>query len=133
MTTGIAKSVAATAGAIAAFVPIGRCPACFASATGVAGSIGLSGLAASAWFLLVVVAFLSIGLWGMVTSAHAHRRWSGVWAAGIGASLLVTGRLLVEAVLLWVGASLLMAGFLLDLYWKRRASAARLVRIGGIE
>ena len=133
MRTGIAKSVAATAGAIATFVPIGRCPACFASATGVAGSIGLSGLAASPWFLLVVVAFLSIGLWGMVTSARAHRRWSGVWAAGIGASLLVTGRLLVEAVLLWVGASLLMAGFLLDLYWKRKASAARLVRIGGIE
>ena len=53
MTTGIAKSVAATAGAIAAFVPIGRCPACFASATGVAGSIGLSGPASSPWFLLL--------------------------------------------------------------------------------
>ena len=131
--TGIAKSLAAAAGAIAAFVPIGRCPACFASATGVAGSIGLGGLAASPWFLLVVGAFLSIGLWGMVTSARAHRRWSGVWAAGIGASLLVAGRLLVEASLLWVGAVLLTAGFVLDLYWKHKASAAKLVRIAGIE
>ena len=133
MTTGIAKSVAATAGAIAAFVPIGRCPACFASATGVAGSIGLSGLASSPWFLLLIGAFLSAGLWGMAASARAHRRWSAVLTTGIGAILLVAGRLLAQAPVVWVGAALLTAGFVLDLYWKRKASAARLVRIGGIE
>ncbi len=133
MRTGIAKSVAATAGVIAAFVPIGRCPACFASATGVAGSIGLSGLASSPWFLLLIGAFLSAGLWGMATSARAHGRWSAVWAGGVGAGLLIAGRIVGEAPVVWVGAALLTAGFVLDLYWKRKGSAARLVRIGGIE
>ena len=133
MRTGIAKSVAATAAAIAAFVPIGRCPACFASATGVAGSIGLSGPASSPWLLLLIGVFLSAGLWGMATSARAHGCWSAVWAGGVGAGLLIVGRIVSEAPVVWAGAALLTAGFVLDLYWKRKGSAAGLVRIAGIE
>jgi len=133
MRTGIAKSVAATAAAIAAFVPIGRCPACFASATGVAGSIGLTGLASSPWFLLLIGAFLSAGLWGMAASASAHRRWSGLWAGAVGAILLLAGRIVGDAHVVWAGAALLTVAFVLDLYWKRKASVARLVRIAGID
>ena len=133
MRTGIAKSAAATAGAVAALVPIGRCPACFASATGVAGSIGLSGLASSPWFVLLIGAFLSAGLWGMTASARAHGHWSAVWAGSIGAILLIAGRMAGEAPVVWAGAALLTGGFVLDLYWKRRAGAARLVRIAGID
>ncbi len=132
MTKGIAKSVAATAAAIATFVPIGRCPACFASATGVAGSIGLGGLVSSRWFLVLIGAFLAAGLWGMATSARAHRRWSTVWAGGVGAVLLLAGRLVGQAPVVWAGSALLMVGFVLDLYWKRKASAPKLVRIDGI-
>lgn len=132
MRTGIVKSVAATAAAIATFVPVGRCPACFASATGVAGSIGLSGVAASPWFLLLIGAFLSAGLWGMTASARAHGRWSAVWSGSIGAVLLIAGRIAGEAIVVWAGAAVLTAGFALDLYWKRKASA-KLVRISGID
>lgn len=133
MRGGIFKSAAAAAAAIAAVVPVGRCPACFASATGVAGSVGLGSFAASRWFVVLIGAFLALGLWGMGASARAHRRWSAVWTCAAGAALLIAGRLVGEAVLVWAGAGLLTAAFVLDLYWKRKTSAPVLVRIDGIE
>jgi len=129
MTSRIARSVAATAGAIATLVPIGRCPACFASATGVAGSIGLSGVVSSPWFLLLIGAFLSAGLWGMMASARAHGRWSAVWSGSIGAVLLIAGRIAGEAIVVWAGATVLTAGFALDLCWKRKEATRPLVQI----
>jgi len=58
------KSPAAAAGVIGAAVPVGRCPACFAAATDVAGSLGLGSIATSPWLIVLIAAFLALGLWG---------------------------------------------------------------------
>lgn len=133
MRTGIAKSVAATAGAIATLVPIGRCPVCFASATGVAGSIGLSELASRPWFLLLIGAFLLAGLWGMSAPARAHWPLERSLGWKHRSPPAHRGADPSEEIVLWAGAIVLTVGFVLDLYWKRRASSTRLMRISGID
>lgn len=107
MRTAIVKSAAATAGAVAAFLPVGRCPACYAAATGLAGSIGIGWIATSPWLLIVLAALLGLGLWGLSLSARAHRRWSAVWLGGAGAMMLMAGRMLAEPVIPWIGGLLL--------------------------
>ena len=106
---------------------------CLSSATGVAGSIGLGLLASRRWFLVLVSAFLLLGLWGMVSSARSSSHWNAVWATAIGAALLIAGRFSAQTVVLWISAAFLTTGLLLDLRWKRKLSQASLVRIKGIE
>jgi hypothetical protein len=90
-------------------------------------------LSSEPWFLPLIGLFLLAGLWGTIASARAHHRWGAVWATAIGAGLLIGGRLLTHGILLWAGAGLLTAALLLDLYWKRKLSSVRLVRISGVQ
>ncbi len=133
MKTWTAKIATGIGGALAIFSPVGRCPVCFSTAAGVTGGASLGVLSSKPWFLPVIGACLLLGLWGTIRSARNHRRWHGVWATAIGASLLIAGRMLTRAVLLWTGALLLSVGLLVDLYWKRKLSTTRLVRITGID
>ena len=132
MKTWTAKISTGIGGALALFTPVGRCPVCLSSTTGVAGAVGLGVLAAKPWFLPLIGVFLLLGLWGMISSARAHQRWQAVWATAIGAVLLIAGRMFSQTILLWISAGLLTTGLLLDLYWKRKLST-KLVRISGIE
>jgi hypothetical protein len=120
-------------GALAIVAPVGRCPVCLSTAAGVTGSASLGVLASEPWFLPVIGLFLLVGLWGAIASARAYHRWGAVWATAIGARLLLGGRLLIHSILLWAGAGLLTAALLLDLYWKRKLSSVRLVRISGVQ
>jgi hypothetical protein len=129
----LAKIAAGVGGALAILAPVGRCPVCLSTATGVVGSTSIGILASKPWFLPATGLFLLVGLWGTIASARAHCRWGAVWAMAIGAGLLVGGRLLTQGFLLWAGAGLLTAALLLDLYWKRKLPSARLVRIRGVQ
>ena len=133
MKTWMAKTATGIGGVLAILSPVGRCPVCLSSATGIAGSIGLGVLASRPWFLALVSAFLLLGLWGMVSSARSSGQWNAVWATAIGAALLIAGRLSAQTVVLWISAVFLTTGLLLDLRWKPKLSRASLVRIKGIE
>lgn len=133
MKTLLGKIGVGIGGALAVFSPVGNCPVCLATATGIAGSMGLGLLASKSWFLPLLAAFLLFGLWGTIASARTHRRWHPVWATAIGGAFLIGGRVLTQTVLLWIGTLLLTIGLLLDLYWKRKLANAKLVRISGIE
>ncbi len=133
MRAGMAKLATGIGGVLAILSPVGRCPVCFSTAAGVAGGAGFGVVSSKPWFLPVIGAFLLLGLWGTIRSARAYRRWHGVWATAIGAGLLIAGRMLTQAVFLWTGALLLSVGLLVDLYWKRKLSTTRLVRITGID
>jgi hypothetical protein len=133
MKASLGKMVAGIGGVLAVLAPVGRCPVCMSTAAGLAGSTGLGLLSSKAWFLPLIGAFLLVGLWGTIFSARAHGRWLGVWATALGAALLIAGRLAAQTLLVWTGALLLAGGWLVDLYWKRKVSAVRLVRIAGIQ
>lgn len=133
MKAWLAKMATGIGGALAILAPVGRCPVCLSTATGVAGSTSLGVLSSEPWFLPVIGLFLLVGVWGTIASARAHHRWGAVWATAIGAGLLVGGRLLTHSFLLWAGAGLLTAAFLLDLFWKGKLSSVRLVRISGVQ
>jgi len=126
------KSGAAAAGVIGTAVPVGRCPACFAAATGVAGSLGLGSIAASPWLNVLIAAFVALGLWGLAASARSHRRWSAVSLAAAGAAALMAGRLALLGWLAQTGGALLAAAFVLDLCWKRKAARRSFVRLDAL-
>lgn len=132
MKTWISKVAIGTGSAFALFAPVGRCPVCFSTAAGVTGSTSLAVLSSKPWFLPLIGVFLLLGLWGTISSARVHGRWHGVWATALGAGLLITGRILAQASVIWIGVGLLSGGFLLDLYWKRKFSRPPLVQISGL-
>lgn len=126
------KLLSTVATALAVFGPIGRCPACLSATTGFAAAVGLGVLASRPWFLPLITGFLLVGIAGSIRSARASRKWQGTYATILGAILLVGGRILARTTVLWIGAALLTAGWLVDLYWKRKLAAPRLVQISSI-
>ena len=123
------KFFSSAATALAVFSPVGRCPVCLSATTGIAGSVGLGVLASKAWFLPLIGALLLVGIAGSVRSARAHRRWQGAGATITGAVLLIAGRVLANTTLLWISVGLLLTGWAIDLYWKRKLSRIQLVQI----
>jgi hypothetical protein len=129
MKVWISKIATGIGSALAILAPVGRCPVCLSTVTGVGGSAGLGLLSFEPWFLPLIVVFLLVGFWRAISSARAHRRWGAVWTTAVGAGLLIIGRWGSEAFLVWTGAGVLAAALLLDLYWKRKLPAARLIQI----
>jgi len=113
---------------LAVIVPKGLCPICIAASGGILASLGLGFLMVERNVRFILAITLTIGLLGFVLSARRHRRW---WTIGVGATAAVvtmSGRFLLNEIVLYVGMVLLVAALVSD-WWARRHPWAPLVRI----
>lgn len=131
MAKNVAQWFSSVGGVLAVLAPKGLCPVCVAASGGLLGSVGLGFLAVETNIRWILVATLSLGIFGLVMSARRHRRWLPVALGAAGAVLAILGRFSVLNVVLYGGMVLLMAAMAADLWARKRAppASAPLVQI----
>lgn len=128
MTKDFSRWFSSVGGVLAVAMPKGLCPICVAASGGMLASLGLGFLLVERNVRWILAVTLTIGLVGFALSARRHRRW---WTLGIGivaAVTTMTGRLLLENVVLYGGMVLLVGAMAADL-WARRHPWTPLVQL----
>lgn len=81
------RALASLPGVGAALLPVVGCPACWAAATGILGSLGVGVLLESTYLLPITIGFLSLALFALAFRARARRGYGplmlGIASVGI--------------------------------------------------